>query len=701
MHDIPFFNGDYAMSAALAGGMNAPQFSDADLNGDGKMDLFIFERSSNTIITMLNEGDGNYVYAPEYEKIFPPMEDWALLRDYNCDGITDIFTYYIGSTKVYTGRMTDGVLSFELTKSKLSYYDEDSESYVFVYTSRTDIPSIDDIDSDGDLDILSFSVSNTTIRYYKNLSVESGYNCDSLEYDLVEYCWGFIYEGFTCGGADLNIECKGGPDAEADGPTRHTGSTSLTFDKDGDGDKDLVLGDNSCNNLVYYINGGDSEFSEMVYKDTLFPLNTVSYNAPVFPATFLFDADDDGDEDLVATTNDNILGLNTEHIWLYENQNTNDTFDFVFATDTFLISSMVDAGNYSSPTYFDYNSDGLMDIVIGVNNTNGSDHLFHHGLWLYENIGSAAAPEFKLVSKDFIGLDTYALSNLVPFFSDADNDGDSDLFCGTYGGKIIYAENLAGAGGVADFNTPDLFYQSINPGQYSAPCLIDIDEDGKPDMIVGEQNGNLNYYHNTGTATAPAFTLESEIWGGVDVRKTGFLTGHSIPFMYRNENDSLYLIVGSESGQVFLFNEIEDALAGEFYEADTNFLKYDIGTFTSVCRNDINADGLADYLAGNIRGGISIMEKDFSDGVEDPVQQTGIKLYPNPAADFIWVHIDGSGNETRLFQLFNVSGAMISETAYSGNQVKLALDKTLANGIYFIRVSGPDMIAGRSFLLMR
>lgn len=70
-----------------------------------------------------------------------------------------------------------------------------------------------------------------------------------------------------------------------------------------------------------------------------------------FPAAFLIDADNDGDEDLLATTNDDLLGLNTQHVWLYENLNTNDTFDFVFNTDTFLINQMVDAGGYSKPVF--------------------------------------------------------------------------------------------------------------------------------------------------------------------------------------------------------------------------------------------------------------------------------------------------------------------------------------------------------------
>jgi hypothetical protein len=33
-----------------------------------------------------------YVFAPEYAKNFPPLKNWVLLRDYDGDGIKDIFS---------------------------------------------------------------------------------------------------------------------------------------------------------------------------------------------------------------------------------------------------------------------------------------------------------------------------------------------------------------------------------------------------------------------------------------------------------------------------------------------------------------------------------------------------------------------------------------------------------------------------------
>jgi len=685
------------LNSPFTGGISAAQFSDIDINNDGINDLFIFDRGGWNAVIMVKDAAGNFTYAPQYNSIIPPLEDWALVRDYNCDNIPDIFTYYIGSTRVYIGVITDGNLSFELAKNQLVY--DDATGTTALYTSRTDIPGIDDIDGDGDLDVLSFSVSNTTIRYYKNISAESGFGCDSLIFDLTEFCWGLIYEGFSCYGGDLHIACKGSPEVAESGSERlHIGSTIVTMDYDGDGDHDALLGDNSCNNFVYYRNGGDASYAEMDFKDTLWQQNGVEFNMPVFPAAFLIDADNDGDKDMLATTNDAALGLNTENVWLYQNLNTADTFDLVFSTDTFLISEMIDVGAYSKPIFFDYNNDNLLDIVVGIGNTYGKDLIVHRGLWLYKNIGTASLPAFELVNKNFGGLDEFPISQLAPAVADTDNDGDEDLYVGISDGTLVYLENLSGGAGEANFAAPQFNYQLIDIGQFATPFFIDIELDGKMDLIIGEQNGNLNYYHNTGTADTPIFTLESELWGGVDVRKPGFVTGYSAPFMYRNQNDSLYLLVGSQIGNVFQYNEIEDALLGEFYEADTNYLAYYHGFYASINGGDLNGDGEMELLSGTIRGGVQIFKLDNGTAIHQIENNQGIIISPNPVNDIIYLNLNNVTAENVVVNMYNITGALLYSKTINAATATITLNASFVPGIYFITATSKAFRVGTSFI---
>src|SRR6266566_1220793 len=66
-----------------AGGINFAQFSDIDLNQDGIMDLFVFDRTGNKITTYINNGTPNTVdyldSSSKYAKKFPHLENWALL----------------------------------------------------------------------------------------------------------------------------------------------------------------------------------------------------------------------------------------------------------------------------------------------------------------------------------------------------------------------------------------------------------------------------------------------------------------------------------------------------------------------------------------------------------------------------------------------------------------------------------------------
>src|SRR5690554_259396 len=204
--DIPVFNQNQSeIRNPWTGGINAAQASMFDSNYDGnETDIFIFDRAGNRILVFTGEmedGELAYTYKPELSANFPELKAWALLRDYDCDGKKDIFTYSPagGSFAVYrnTGSAETGI-SFELvTESVLTFYNfsPTNQFNINIYVSSQDLPAIFDFDGDGDLDILTFNVNGNMVELHMNYSMENNGACGLNDFELKNRCYGRFLEG--------------------------------------------------------------------------------------------------------------------------------------------------------------------------------------------------------------------------------------------------------------------------------------------------------------------------------------------------------------------------------------------------------------------------------------------------------------------------------------------------------------------------
>jgi hypothetical protein len=88
-------------------------------------------------------------------------------------------------------------------------------------------------------------------------------------------------------------------------------------------------------------------------------------------------------------------------------------------------------------------------------------------------------------------------------FGDVDGDNDDDMIVGDASGNIHLFSNIASSGS----SKPNCFilsnsnYLGINVGSNATPQLVDVDRDGQIDLLIGERNGNINYYRNNGNFT--------------------------------------------------------------------------------------------------------------------------------------------------------------------------------------------------------
>jgi len=663
----------------FAGGLNTPQFSEVDLNQDGQRDLFIFDRSGNKVLTLINEGTSgeiNYRYWYDYQLLFPTMENWAVMLDYNCDGLEDILTSYDIGIKTYTAAYDGSALSYTEDIPKMQYTEA---TFLFdLGVGYIDVPGFADVNFDGDLDILTFNIVGGIVDYFENREIEDGLDCGTWALEHVNSCWGNFYESGITYSVDLDTECKGIASSR-DGV--HAGSTFMIFDEDADEDMDIVLGDLAFNNLNRLINGGDKFFAHITEQDTMYPSYDVPYNLPIFPSPFLIDVNNDNKKDMLVSPNNANISENFKNVWYYENVSDDATYVFDFQNDSLFVSDMIDVGEGAYPVFFDYNYDGLDDIVIGnVGYYNAGD--YEGKLALYENSGTADAPEFSLVTRDFAGMSGFPFNYLIPTFADLDNDGDEDMLIGEDEGFVHYFKNIAPESGPAEFSLFAGNFQGLDAGANSAPQLIDVNEDGLVDLIMGEQNGNLNYYENTGTIGDPIFTLQNDLWGNVDVRKAGSLTGHSVPELVKNTSGDFTLFVGCEDGTIFQYDPTDD-FSGAFTNITSAFNGIDEGSFASARFKDITSDGLNEMVTGNLRGGITLYRDETA--VQIPGEETfPIAVFPNPANDIITFQ-SPLLNQMRSYTIFDITGRFVLSASMNvTDHISIAVNN-LDEGIYIIQ----------------
>jgi len=472
-----------------AGMISCPIFCDIDADND--YDLIISEGYYGRVFVYYNTGNNinpifnNVIDTIPNINVYPSIE----LCDLDDDNDYDLIDSYNINVRYYENAGNINNYSFELV-------DTLAQTSAFLRTS------FGDLDNDEDFDFVC-GVGNGSIWYLCNDGTPSQYNFTIVTQNLVGDVGSdaaptlvdidgdgdldlFVGVGMTSSGGIRFYENIGSPEIYSFQQRTDSYfdidlgiySVPRLVDIDADGDKDLFI--SNPGHLSFYQNIGSNEDPNFIFVEDNFQGIIPSFYGSIDFAYM----DADGDYDLLLGW----LNWDWSQISYYQNIGDIQNPQFILITNN-LLGAIVE--QEIRQTVCDIDNDGDYDLFLGE----GLGHIY-----FYRNNGTPSQFHFDLVSTNYCNIDVGY--NAAPFFYDINDDGDYDMFIGYNLGTdpsqvgIRYYENTGNPIN-AIFTYRTQYWSDVTiHSTSSAPCFADIDQDGDADLFIGSYDGGVAFWRN-------------------------------------------------------------------------------------------------------------------------------------------------------------------------------------------------------------
>ncbi|WP_349408665.1 VCBS repeat-containing protein [Pseudalkalibacillus sp. SCS-8] len=290
----------------------------------------------------------------------------------------------------------------------------------------------------------------------------------------------------------------------------------------------------------------------------------------------------------------------------------------------FETDQIIDLGNYTTPTFYDYNKDGLVDIITG----NQAGDI----VALIQNEDEQFEAPVDLVDQE------KSHSMVAPVIRDIDGDEIDDLIYGTSEGEMFYrlgekedTDNTSEEESLLSFSDEEKKLVStsgsIEVDGFAAPKIVDYDDNDKLDLLIGMKSGYIHRYE----------LEKSNQW----VNK-GYIEGKT-----ENRFGSKYLWGGKNSVPAFADingDQIKDLLVGQIAYGDP--VAIDSDEFVYQTELTSLTESLKKY-ATNMKPHLYLKSYKTKDDYEEELKaqrqafeaygldwnQTGMTYHKNPLAE--------------------------------------------------------------------
>ncbi|MFO7627422.1 MAG: T9SS type A sorting domain-containing protein [Candidatus Fermentibacteraceae bacterium] len=264
---------------------------------------------------------------------------------------------------------------------------------------------------------------------------------------------------------------------------------------------------------------------------------------------------------------------------------------------------------------------------------------------------------------------------------DWNNDGMLDIIVGDRNGYVNYFRRTSDSP-ITLTQMPKINCAGviINVGSNSAPVVVDWNEDGHPDMLLGNESpGNVRLYINDGSDSAPVFSTYSLVQNG----STAVAHYRNCPQVYDMNGDGKKdLLCGANDNNVYYYENIGTNDAPVFNGYASIATKY---SGMRLWIDDWNEDGLPDMLTSDFNGFVWmwIQNATGTGGTSGAVPVRSLQTGENPFRGS--VVITGTGFDSASIQIFDISGRTVLSGPFNGSLVWNASD--VPQGAYMVRVT--------------